>query len=245
MYIKKGRPSVPRATVSCFKCGISVTRRITELAIRKVPGRAFCSRKCKGLVGGRPRKGVTNKCQQCGTDFYVSQCFAHQKFCSKKCHDSSQTKPKVSRICETCGKAFDLKPSTITVQAGRFCSRQCMGIGTTKRSAGFSYNGRPAIIDFWGYVRVWLPEHPKAVHGRVREHRLVMEKVLGRYLTSDEQVDHINRIKTDNRPENLQLLSASDHSVKTNGDRIRDVQEAKSVMSELEQYRARFGPLNS
>lgn len=113
-----------------------------------------------------------------------------------------------------------------------------MGISSIVRRAGHDHNGRPAIINHFGYVSVWQPDHPKAAHGRVLEHRLVVEKAIERYLTKDEQVDHINRIKTDNRLENLQLLSASDHGIKTNGDIARD-------LVELAQYRARFGPLSS
>jgi hypothetical protein len=44
------------------------------------------------------------------------------------------------------------------------------------------------------------------------EHRVVMEKFLGRSLEHDEHVHHRNHDKLDNRIENLETLSHSDHS---------------------------------
>ena len=63
-----------------------------------------------------------------------------------------------------------------------------------------------------GYVLSHRPEHPNTnSRGYVREHRLVCEQVLGRYLSKEEQVHHINGVKNDNRPQNLKVMSIHDH----------------------------------
>jgi hypothetical protein len=73
-------------------------------------------------------------------------------------------------------------------------------------------------------AEVWWINGRGYVEGRVggrpiKRHRYVAEQMLGRTLRPDEDVHHKNGDKTDNRPENLEVLSHGAHSIEHNRSR--------------------------
>ena len=60
-------------------------------------------------------------------------------------------------------------------------------------------------IDKKGYKLIKAKEHPRNHNGYVFEHIMVMEGKIGRPLIAGENVHHVNGVRNDNRPENLEL----------------------------------------
>lgn len=81
--------------------------------------------------------------------------------------------------------------------------------GSQEGEKNQSWNGGKTI-DKSGYVLVRLPGHPTAnYNGYVREHRLVMERVLGRPLLPSEVVHHKDGCRSNNDPSNLELFPSN------------------------------------
>jgi len=64
-----------------------------------------------------------------------------------------------------------------------------------------------------GRIGVYAPDHPKVNNaGYVLRSRYLVEQYLGRYLEENEEVHHKNRNKLDDRIENLEVLTVSQHA---------------------------------
>ncbi|MFA5422189.1 MAG: HNH endonuclease [Bacilli bacterium] len=80
-------------------------------------------------------------------------------------------------------------------------SRKKQSISRLKKTGGI-------IITYGGYVHRTVFDHPMKINGYVPEHRLVVEKILGRYLKKNEVVHHIDKNKENNMPQNLMAFSS-------------------------------------
>lgn len=114
--------------------------------------------------------------------------------------------------CDICHKEFKVNYFGKFVRPRKYCSRKCF----FKKNRGKNhYNWKDVKLDKDGYVLINMPDHPNCnPNGYVREHRIVMEKYIGRYLDRKEVVHHINGIKNDNRIENLELFTSNSKHMK-------------------------------
>ena len=121
----------------------------------------------------------------------------------------------IVKKCLECLMDFKSYPSRNRLH----CSRRC----GNKNKKGTFVNGHKWVGKLrvekrqhsYGYVEIYAPEHPyRSVRNGVLEHRLVMEKYLGRYLNQKEVVHHINGVRNDNRIENLMLFSNNSEHIK-------------------------------
>jgi hypothetical protein len=157
----------------------------------------------------------------------------------------------LNMTCPVCGNRFHLKPYAVKRFKNHYCSKKChyeakkeymkgeknhqFGLVGSKND---SWRGGTRITRY-GYRLVQCIGHPFATKtcDYMFEHRLVAEKYLltdensveidGKlYLSPDYVVHHKNGNKLDNRVENLQVMTLSEHqsmhAKKKNKERKRD-----------------------
>lgn len=110
-------------------------------------------------------------------------------------HNVASSKLRTGSV-KSCGcLSRDVRSALSKAQKGMLSGERnpmwCGGMATTSR----------------GYKQKLLPEHPFSdSYGYVMEHRLVFEKVLGRFLKTTEVVHHIDENKSNNGRDNLVLF---------------------------------------
>ena len=113
--------------------------------------------------------------------------------------------------CPKCRKLFaKKKPWQV------YCSRGCYSDAPNEDFAVFLPKDGEKIhkwIDGDGYIRMSASRH--GLRGRrhtMYEHDYIIEQEIGRRLRKDECVHHLNEVRSDNRRENLALISRADHA---------------------------------
>lgn len=92
----------------------------------KKSNQQFCSRKC--VADSLRGCNFTRRCKYCGKEFQPKR--KEQYFCSQKCGNMNRRGTSkyvtMSRICENCGKEFNIGSSDR--RKNRFCSKKCSAI---------------------------------------------------------------------------------------------------------------------
>jgi len=211
---------------------------------------------------GRPRvfPDVALTCAYCATGFTMRGGLArgyekkHGKlplYCSRTCFGQSRVgegrigsrAPRANQSltaptfeCSHCGKTterrknagWEDKPNGWNYRQ-RHCSKECFY--ASRRVS--EYQGGPGYVDQNGYRIIHVGFQKKE-----KEHRYVMAKLLGRPLRNNENVHHRNGLRTDNRPENIELW------VKTQpcGQRVTDVvSHALQILKDYPDVATAFG----
>ncbi len=211
-------------------------------------GAWFCSRECylAHPRGNRtPRKaGRSIECVVCQKPFWAwnSEIEKGKRWCSRECRTKDRGSVMVK--CQTCGKEKTRKRfQQSRGQQGLFCSRQCWKTYEAKEFAS-SLEERLHKIG-WnkmvsGYVSGGCLGHPLGGKtGNVYQHWHNFWEGKGRAewvveaKKNGATIHHINGVRSDNRPENLELWHRSHPPGQRVEDKLRWAREFIALYKDL------------
>lgn len=163
------------------------------------------------------------RCETCGETFtrnpkYSQTQWATVRYCSRACipHPRRKARPTEIKVCPVCGGEFGCRDDQIPSQFERQvhcsvdCGRRARFLRDQREHPTRLTSDRRYRLRFVS-GRVDAPSRTSQAGAWILEHRLVMEEHLGRPLAADEHVHHRNENGLDNRLENLEVLSQSEH----------------------------------
>jgi hypothetical protein len=184
-------------------------------------------------------------CPSCGT------AYGKRRRCYT-CTGKQKTGQWITCEREGCGQRRYVQQNQVKNEACRFCSNRCKKLAQIgqpflgARLPPVPMGHRRKRPDGYIEVKVGTGVSPS---GYQLEHRLVAEKKYGRPIGEREQIHHINHIKHDNRPENLEILDPSSHALESNAYGVSKRQQAREELErlrlEVEAYRQKYGHLDA
>lgn len=206
------------------------------------PNQRFCSHSCAAAKMHARGARTTTKRQHAetlinGTNPRYSQDDSGQWWYTSAGRSSAGRRTRAFvATCERCKKKFLTNINHRKAQ--RFCTRQCGGKGRRREGlkgiAASNWQGGRLVER--GYVLLWSPDHPsceKKAKPYVFEHRLVMEKVLGRYLKDNEHVHHRDGQRSNNSESNLELWTTSHPYGQRVEDKVKWAREILKLYGDL------------
>jgi hypothetical protein len=176
--------------------------------------RKYCSRKCFLAECVQP---VDKLCENCGSIFTAARSTTvtwgdgRRLYCSKKCY-TEHSRSFEEKPCAWCGTLF-YPISAAKDSTQMTCSPKCKGeffCGTNS----LNFKGGSHIHVQTNHKMVLIGKRKGFVGKYLSEHRLLIAKHIGRMLTRDEMVLHINNQGLDNRLSNLYVCESNSECAK-------------------------------
>ena len=194
----------------------------------------------------------TKNCEHCGLEFdHERRNDRRRRYCSRACSGAAKKAARrVAVECSICGVRILRCLNQYERSERHYCSKPCQVEGWSRWHTGKNhprYIGRRREN---GYITVRLEEFSGRAlelaesmvcskagqHARyVFEHRIVMAIQVDRPLVSEELVHHINGVKDDNRPENLELTQTNGGHIKLHADVYAELRALRAENERLKQ----------
>lgn len=182
-----------QVTLTCEQC-----QKIFQVKASVAKTRRFCTWECR-VANGKETQEIIY-CKECGKAVlaYKSN---HQEYCSISCGISARNRTDANPA-----KHRDISGENNPMFGKGFYGKDNPMFGKTGDQSPAWQGGRKTRKD--GYVQIYSPDHPSvADYPYVLEHRLIMEKHLGRYLSPEEVVHHKDKNPSNNDIDNLELFA--------------------------------------
>lgn len=151
---------------------------------------------------------MIKNCKFCSKNFIghpSDEKFKRGKFCSRKCakfwfskNSSRENSPKwkggrVIKSCQICENKFEIAPSVLKINRGKFCSRKCMGISQSKTKIKQNHwNWKGGITTIYHKIRTYKKHIELLKQSKQRDNF----QCLMPSCDSNSRVLHSNHIKT-------------------------------------------------